>query len=118
MPNHPVALALLGAAGTPVAAPSANRFMHTSPTTAEHVRADLDGRIDCILDGGPTQVGIESTVLDVLSSPARILRPGAVTREALLPFIPDVVGPEMNVVSPDLNTLASPLTSPGQMERH
>jgi L-threonylcarbamoyladenylate synthase len=118
MPNHPVALALLGAAGTPVAAPSANRFMHTSPTTAEHVRADLDGRIDCILDGGPTQVGIESTVLDVLSNPARILRPGAVTREALLPFIPDVVGPEMNVVSPDLNTLGSPLTSPGQMERH
>src|SRR5215472_14430607 len=94
MPNHPVALALLGAAGTPVAAPSANRFMHTSPTTAEHVRADLDGRIDCILDGGPTQVGIESTVLDVVSSPARILRPGAVTREALLPFIPDVIGPE------------------------
>jgi L-threonylcarbamoyladenylate synthase len=118
MPNHPVALALLGAAGRPVAAPSANRFMHTSPTTAEHVRADLDGRIDCILDGGPTQVGIESTVLDVVSSPARILRPGAVTREALLPLIPDVIGPEMGLVAPDLNSSGSSLPSPGLMERH
>ena len=118
MPNHPVALALLDAAGTPVAAPSANRFMHTSPTTAEHVRADLDGRIDCILDGGPTQVGIESTVLDVVSSPARILRPGAVTREALLPFIPDLIGPEMEAVSQDLNSSTPTLPSPGLMERH
>jgi L-threonylcarbamoyladenylate synthase len=118
MPNHPVALALLRAADTPVAAPSANRFMHTSPTTAEHVRADLDGRIDCILDGGPAQVGIESTVLDVLSCPARILRPGAVTREALLPFIPNIVGPEMKAAPRDLNTSAPPLPSPGQMERH
>ena len=118
MPNHPVALALLSAAGTPVAAPSANRFTHTSPTTAEHVRADLDGRIDCILDGGPAQVGIESTVLDVVSSPARILRPGAVTREALLPLIPDVIGPGIEVVSRDLNASAPTLRSPGQMERH
>ncbi|MGZ3583252.1 MAG: L-threonylcarbamoyladenylate synthase, partial [Ktedonobacterales bacterium] len=53
VPAHPVALALLRAADVPVAAPSANRFMHTSPTTAEHVLADLDGRIDCVLDAGP-----------------------------------------------------------------
>ena len=62
IPAHPVAQALLRAADLPVAAPSANRFMHTSPTTAAHVLADLDGRIACVLDGGPTTVGVESTV--------------------------------------------------------
>jgi L-threonylcarbamoyladenylate synthase len=114
IPNHPVALALLRAAGIPVAAPSANRFMHTSPTTALHVLADLNGRIDCILDGGPSRVGIESTVLDMTSNPVRILRPGAVTREALRALIPDVSGPETDETTPR----ASPALAPGQMERH
>ena len=64
-PAHPVARELIRLAGVPIAAPSANRFGHTSPTTAAHVLADLDGRIDAVLDGGATSVGVESTVLDV-----------------------------------------------------
>src|SRR5438067_8137683 len=61
MPRHPVALALIRATGTPIAAPSANRFMHVSPTTAQHALADLHGRVPLILDGGPCAVGVEST---------------------------------------------------------
>ena len=83
MPNHPVALALLRAAAVPVAAPSANRFGHTSPTTAAHVLDDLDGRIDAVLDGGPTAVGVESTVLDPTQTPMVLYRPGAVTAAML-----------------------------------
>ena len=82
-PSHPVAIELLKATGVPVAAPSANRFGHTSPTTAQHVWHDLRGRIDLILDGGSAAIGVESTVLDASTSPARILRPGGVTREML-----------------------------------
>jgi L-threonylcarbamoyladenylate synthase len=124
MPDHPVALSLLHMAGIPVAAPSANRFMHTSPTTARHVLADLDGRIDCILDGGSCPVGIESTVLDVTSNPPRILRPGGVTREALERFIPQISGPDTGRVdnlpaggAPDHPPPAA-LMAPGQLERH
>jgi L-threonylcarbamoyladenylate synthase len=80
MPSHPVALELIRRAGVPVAAPSANLFGHTSPTTAAHVLADLDGRIDAVLDAGPTEHGVESTVLDPCQSPMVIYRPGAVTR--------------------------------------
>ena len=65
MPRHPVALALIRALGSPIAAPSANRFMHVSPTTAQHLLADLRGRVPLILDGGPCEVGVESTVLDL-----------------------------------------------------
>ena len=79
MPAHPVALELILRAGVPVAAPSANLFGHTSPTSAEHVLADLDGRIDAVLDAGPTDYGVESTVLDPCQSPMMIYRPGAVT---------------------------------------
>ena len=67
MPAHPVALELIRRAGVPVAAPSANRFGHISPTTAEHVLDDLDGRIDAVLDAGPTLRGVESTVLDPMA---------------------------------------------------
>ena len=77
VPAHPVALELLRLAGVPVAAPSANTFGHTSPTTAAHVLADLDGRIDAVVDGGATAVGVESTVLD--PQEMMIYRPGAVT---------------------------------------
>jgi L-threonylcarbamoyladenylate synthase len=81
MPAHPVALELIRLAGVPVAAPSANRFGRTSPTTVAHVLEDLDGRIDAVLDGGATRVGVESTVLDV---GARVIyRPGGVTKEEL-----------------------------------
>ena len=76
MPAHPVALELIRRAGVPVAAPSANLFGHISPTTAEHVLADLDGRIDAVLDAGPTDHGVESTVLDPCRSPMVIYRPG------------------------------------------
>jgi L-threonylcarbamoyladenylate synthase len=83
VPRHPVALALLRAVGAPLAAPSANLFSHTSPTTARHVLDDLDGRIDAVLDGGPTEVGVESTVVDLRGDLPVILRPGGVTRAEL-----------------------------------
>ena len=83
MPRHPVAQALLAAAKCPIAAPSANKFGRPSPTRAEHVLADLGDRVDLILDTGPTELGVESTVLDLTQSPPVILRPGGVTREQL-----------------------------------
>jgi L-threonylcarbamoyladenylate synthase len=83
VPAHTVALALLRMSGVPIAAPSANRFGGVSPTTAQHVLNDLGGRIDLILDGGPTTIGVESTVLDVTCTPPVILRPGGTPREAL-----------------------------------
>jgi L-threonylcarbamoyladenylate synthase len=83
LPAHPVARALIAAAGVPVAAPSANLFGHTSPTTSEHVLADLDGRIDAVLDAGGCTVGVESTVLDPTLTPPLIYRPGGVTAEQL-----------------------------------
>lgn len=112
VPDHPVALALLRAAGVPIAAPSANRFGHTSPTTAQHVWHDLHGRIDLILDGGPTPLGVESTVLDASVSPARILRPGGVTLEML----EAVVGP-VTVVAHSAEGEQG-LPSPGLLETH
>ncbi|HEY0829020.1 MAG TPA: L-threonylcarbamoyladenylate synthase [Bacilli bacterium] len=78
-PAHPLALLLLGAAGCPVAAPSANRSGRPSPTEASHVKEDLDGCIDGIIDGGPTRVGLESTVVEVNGEHVRVLRPGCVT---------------------------------------
>jgi L-threonylcarbamoyladenylate synthase len=89
MPAHPLALSLIRAAGVPIAAPSANRFAELSPTTARHVRDALGGRVDLILDGGPTEVGIESTVLSLAASPPRLLRPGMVTQTD----IEAVIGP-------------------------
>ena len=83
VPVHPAAHALLHAANVPVAAPSANLFGHVSPTTAQHVLADLDGRIDAVLDAGACAIGVESTVLDPLQTPMVIYRQGAVTAEAL-----------------------------------
>ena len=76
VPRHPVALALLKAFGGGIAAPSANRFGHVSPTTAAHVRDEFGSALDMVLDGGPCEVGIESTILDFSSGKPRILRPG------------------------------------------
>jgi L-threonylcarbamoyladenylate synthase len=83
MPAHPVALELIRRAQVPVAAPSANRFGHISPTTAQHVLDDLDGRIDAVFDAGPSLRGVESTVLDPSTTPMTIYRPGAVTAEQI-----------------------------------
>ena len=82
-PAHPAARALIDAARRPIAAPSANRSGRPSPTTAAHVFEDMDGRIPLILDGGPCDVGLESTVIDVTGVEPRILRPGGVTREMI-----------------------------------
>jgi L-threonylcarbamoyladenylate synthase len=110
VPSHPVALALLRAAGVPLAAPSANRSTELSPTRAEHVLRGLGGRIDLILDGGPTEVGLESTVLDVSRTPPRLLRPGMVTPSAL----EAVIGP----IEQGKGAVEGPLRSPGMMPRH
>jgi L-threonylcarbamoyladenylate synthase len=83
VPAHPLARALIAAAGRPIAAPSANRFGHTSPTSAAHVLADLDGRIDAVLDGGPATIGVESTVIDMSGPTPTLLRPGGVSLELL-----------------------------------
>jgi L-threonylcarbamoyladenylate synthase len=83
VPAHPVAQALLRAFAKPVVAPSANRSGHVSPTTAEHVLADLGGHIDLILDGGPAQHGLESTIVDCTADRPLLLRSGAVTRDAI-----------------------------------
>lgn len=83
LPAHPVALAFIKAAGVPVAAPSANISGRPSPTSAEHVLHDLNGKIEAVLDGGPAGVGVESTVLDVTSQVPIVLRPGGITPEDL-----------------------------------
>ncbi|OPG09266.1 L-threonylcarbamoyladenylate synthase [Microbispora sp. GKU 823] len=83
VPDHPVALALLSAFGGGVAAPSANRFGSVSPTTANHVRTELGDAVDFVLDGGPCEVGVESTIVDATGEIPSVLRPGGVTREDL-----------------------------------
>ena len=113
MPAHPVAQVLIRAAGLPLAAPSANLFGRTSPTKAEHVLRDLDGRIDAVIDAGETQVGVESTVLDALRDPPLLLRPGGVTREQL----EAVLGPIEIYSAPD-NQPPEALASPGLAAKH
>ncbi len=115
MPHHPIALALIRAAGLPIAAPSANRFMHVSPTTAQHVLADLNRRVPMILDGGPCEVGVESTVLDLCSHVPTILRPGGLSLEALRGVLPQVQLPPPVHSTVNHHRLQ---TSPGQMPIH
>jgi len=112
VPAHPVAAALLRACGLPLAAPSANRSGEVSPTTAVHVARSLGELIPLILDGGPTSVGIESTVLDLSRPQPVLLRPGMVPREAL----EAVVGP-VAVAGPAASAEAA-RPSPGMLERH
>ncbi len=83
MPSHPVAKALIAVAGIPIAAPSANRFGCTSPTRADHVLEDLEGRIDAVLDGGETAHGLESTVVDASQQPVILYRPGVISLEEI-----------------------------------
>ncbi len=120
MPRHPVALALIRAAGTPIAAPSANRFMHVSPTTAQHAYADLHGRVPLILDGGPSEVGVESTVLDMCAPVPTILRPGGVSIEALRRVLPNVQLPAAKLAAHGESDTEDPAqyASPGQMLTH
>jgi L-threonylcarbamoyladenylate synthase len=111
-PAHELTLMLLRVLDRPLAGPSANKSSHVSPTTAQHVRDELGDRVDMILDGGPCDVGIESTVLDLTTARATILRPGGVTREQ----IEAVIGPiEVFTGAVDANVAA---TSPGQQEKH
>ena len=83
IPAHPVALQLIKQSGVPIAAPSANRFMHLSPTTAQHVRSGLGDRVGLILDGGATTVGIESTVVSLVRREPTVLRPGMIALSSL-----------------------------------
>jgi L-threonylcarbamoyladenylate synthase len=115
IPAHPVALALIEAAGVPIAAPSANRFGGASPTTASHVQRDLDGRIDAILDAGPSEIGVESTVIDITARPPMIYRPGGISREQ----IEFVLGP-VRLAAREIRGGVPPesLESPGLGIRH
>lgn len=114
MPRHPVALKLIEYSGVPIAAPSANRSGHTSPTTAQHVLDDLNGRVSLILDGGKCEVGLESTVLDVTAEVPTILRPGGITYEMLT----QVLG-EVEIDASALKPLEGrPAKSPGMKYAH
>ena len=121
-PAHPVARALLAAAGVPIAAPSANPFGRTSPTTAAHVIAGLGDRVDLILDGGPCTIGVESTVVDCTTDPIRVLRPGGIPIEAIRAIAPDAIAPD--AIAPDgiapgtVPAAAAASPSPGTQLRH
>lgn len=112
-PAHPLAQALLCAAGVPIAAPSANRAGRISPTSAEHVRRSLGGRVGIVLDGGPCPVGIESTVLDLTGDRPALLRPGGLARFE----IEDVIG-EPLLSGTGQAAEGGAMRSPGQLESH
>lgn len=115
MPDDPVASRLIALAGVPVAAPSANTSGRPSPTTADHVWQDMNGRIDMIIDGGPVGIGVESTIVDVSSPVPSVLRPGAITMEMLREVLgevavdPAILGPVKEDVKPK---------APGMKYRH
>jgi L-threonylcarbamoyladenylate synthase len=109
MPAHPVALSLIRKAGIPIAAPSANRFMKLSPTRPDHIDAVLAKKVEMVLDGGPSKIGVESTVVDCTNDTVRILRPGGVSRGE----IEATLGAPLGQMPPD------PLRrSPGMYQRH
>ena len=111
-PAHPMAQALIRAAGRPIAAPSANRSGSVSPTRAEHVAESLGDRVKVILDGGPCEVGLESTVLDLTTTTPTLLRPGGATREA----IEALIGPV--ALSHAIASGDAARKSPGQLDSH
>ena len=114
VPAHPVARALLAAFGRPIMAPSANRSGHVSPTTAEHVLADLVGRIDLVIDAGPTELGLESTIIACTDAAPALLRPGGIAREAIerVLAVPLADGP------PDADAAALAPAAPGMLDSH
>lgn len=116
LPAHPVALALLTAAGVPVAAPSANLFGHSSPTSAQHVLDDLDGKLPLILDGGPTFVGVESTILDLTSDHPRLLRPGGISLETIQRRLGFDV--EIEIVTRFAEPSEQDISAPGMLLKH
>lgn len=110
IPKHPVALSLISAAGVPIAAPSANLSSYVSPTTAQHVQDEFADKLRIILDGGSCEVGLESTIIDICSSPPKLLRPGGISFETLRALLPDL---ELNRPSQD-----TPILSPGLLKEH
>lgn len=110
MPNHPVALGLIKAAGVPIAAPSANSFKSISPTTAQHVADGLPGKVDMILDGGPCTIGVETTIIDLTSKQIVILRAGGLAKEELESF----TGEKILISNGDPNHPSAP----GQLLKH
>jgi L-threonylcarbamoyladenylate synthase len=112
VPSHRVARALIEMAGVPVAAPSANRFSRPSPTTAAHVLADLDGRVDVILDGGATDIGLESTIVDFTVDPPVMRRPGGLTLAQIQSVVPEVIAIAQR------GSAAVAQVAPGQLTRH
>jgi L-threonylcarbamoyladenylate synthase len=113
-PSHPFMQAVLRECGFPLAAPSANLSNHVSPTNADHVRRQLGGVIALIVDGGPSQVGIESTVLDLSTTPPGILRPGMIHAAALQA----VAGRVAEVAPADAGSPSGILRSPGRLKKH
>jgi len=110
MPSHPVALALIGEAGVPIAAPSANTSTRPSPTEASHVRGDFNGKIPLILDGGKTDIGVESTVLDLTTKVPVLLRKGKITKKDIERIIGRV---QMHI-----KKIKGVVKSPGQKYKH
>jgi L-threonylcarbamoyladenylate synthase len=107
VPAHPLTLELLHRFGGGLAAPSANRFGRVSPTTADHVRADLGDDVDFVLDGGPCPIGVESTIVDCTVDPPQVLRPGAITADEVAALLQRSLAPA-----------AGPSRAPGMLESH
>lgn len=112
MPSHPVALELIRKAGVPIAAPSANRFSRPSPTSAVHVMHDLGGRVDVVLDGGNTYIGVESSIVDLTRPVPTMLRPGGVSLEELRRHLPSLAFRPQHILDDEI------APSPGTLLKH
>lgn len=111
-PSHPIAQAIIKESGLPLAAPSANLFKHVSPTTAEHVAAQLADRIAGIVDGGPCSVGVESSIISLTGEKPTVLRPGAITPEMFAKVLGDVA------IKESTSKPGQPMLAPGQCDTH
>ncbi|MXX51976.1 MAG: threonylcarbamoyl-AMP synthase [Chloroflexi bacterium] len=112
MPDHAVARALIKAVGAPIAAPSANTFSRPSPTSAAHVLEDLAGKVDLLLDGGATRIGVESTILSLVDEPPRLLRPGGISLEAIRALLPNIQ------YAPQFAAEKDTVPAPGSLLKH